>query len=214
MTIENNFAAVAAHFDARLATLLSSFPSDTVKGVEPLTESPYLNIRIVRTDECECAFYVTTAWHDTTLDEHGNQYSRTKLKFNVDWASHSHNHPAIALKRARLYADVAEMGEELEKEFADVELYCLIATAEELAEQKARQEAAVALNAINAKVEAIVKHTAARKHLRVGTCKPVVDVTVDLPFGEYEHAIGGKVFKLTHKEVSSGATLTDLARTV
>jgi hypothetical protein len=214
MTIENNFVALAAHFDARLAASLTRFSEDTVKGVQSLTGSSYLNIKFVRGYDCECALYITPSWQDTVLDADGNEYCRKKVNISVDWSSHSNNDPTLALKRARLFVEVAEMAEELEREFADVDMYELMATAEELAEQKARREAAVALNAINAKVEAIVKHTAARKHLRVGTSKGVSDVTVDLPFGEYQYALDGKVFKLAHAQVSVGATLTALTRIV
>ena len=125
---------------------------------------------------------------EPTLDSDGNEWEEHRASFDVSWPSHGTTALAQAAARVELYDELVRLATRLQAEFGDQPLMRLCRTAAQIAEDKAKADAARAQRA----VEALAKD-GMLANLRVGGIGGQRRAD-GIPVGDYQISNGRKRF--------------------
>jgi hypothetical protein len=137
-------------------------------------------------------------------DEAGNEYQKYDLRFEVNYPCHGSASPGVVLARLHLMQEVAMLAAELTAEFGQMDVWRLVRTPAQRAEQEAKQEA----NRIDNAYKDIVCSPAVRG-MRVGALRPLTPEHVaTIPVGDRDNVEtnDGKVYSIRVAESSNEGT--------
>lgn len=158
--------------------------SEHVRGIEFRRESPE--------GEASADLYVDfDNWGASERfdDAAGNLWRRVTLRVRVSWSSWGSSEVEVASFRLALMSEVTEFAKRVKAEFSG-DVFQIVATAAERAEQKEHSRKAEAQR----KVRAIVESAPARKGMRLGEVRTVLGEFSEEVRGEWrvEVGVGGK----------------------
>lgn len=144
--------------------------------------------------------------HHHMLDSDGNEWIEFRASFDAYWPSHGTSTLAQAAARVALYDEVVRLATRLQAEFGDRPLMHLYRTAEQIAEDKAKADAARAQRAVDAIVDEMVKG------LRVGAISGARKIE-NVPDGDYQAVRGTKRYHVkVRTESESGVSYAMASR--